>query len=74
MKQDKLLHALSGYCIASIFTIISPLFGLVVSIAIGALKELMWDKYLKKGKPEWLDLIATIAGAVIWVAVYLLIN
>lgn len=40
-------------------------FGLFVATVAGALKELVWDKWLKRGTPEWLDFWATVLGGVI---------
>lgn len=40
-------------------------FGLFVATVAGALKELVWDKWWKRGHPEWLDFWATALGGVI---------
>jgi len=40
-------------------------FGLFVASLVGALKELVWDKWWKRGHPEWLDFWATALGGVI---------
>ena len=42
-----------------------PMFGLLIAAAVGALKEIIWDWLLKKGTPELLDFVATVAGGVI---------
>jgi len=41
------------------------MFGLLIAAAVGALKEIIWDWLLKKGTPELLDFVATVAGGVI---------
>ena len=40
-------------------------FGLFVASLVGALKELVWDKWLKRGTPEWLGFWATVLGGII---------
>ena len=42
-----------------------PIVGLVTAAVVGALKEIIWDWLLKKGTPELLDFVATVAGGVI---------
>ena len=37
-------------------------FGICVAIAVG--KEVIWDKWMKKGTFDWLDMVFTIAPAV----------
>jgi len=40
-------------------------FGFLVAAVVGAAKEIIWDWLLKKGTPELLDFVATVAGGVI---------
>ena len=62
-KQDKLKHLLAGIGISLVFGVqFSPLIGLITAAIIGALKEIIWDWLLKKGTPELLDFVATVAG------------
>ena len=62
-KQDKLKHLLAGIGISLVFGVqFSPLIGLITAAIIGALKEIIWDWLLKKGTPEFLDFVATVAG------------
>ena len=42
-----------------------PLIGLATAAVVGALKEIIWDWLLKKGTPEVLDFVATVAGGVL---------
>ena len=42
-----------------------PIVGLATAAVIGALKEIIWDWLLKKGTPEFLDFVATVAGGVL---------
>ena len=62
---DKANHFIYGYlifCFSQIFfsLIISTL---IVSI-VAAAKEVIWDKYLQKGTPDWKDFLFTIAGPI----------
>jgi uncharacterized membrane protein len=40
-------------------------FGFLVAAVVGAAKEIIWDWLLKKGTPELLDFVATVAGGVL---------
>ena len=66
-KQDKLKHLLAGIGISLVFGVQfpPPLIGLITTAIVGALKEIIWDWLLKKGTPEFLDFVATVAGGVI---------
>ena len=60
---DKANHFIAGtiiYCIASIF--LTPVVALAPVVIIGATKE-VYDKYSKKGTPDIIDFLYTIAGA-----------
>ncbi len=63
MGQDKVEHAEAGAIIALFFLHVSG-FGLatIALFVIGAAKELLWDKALKRGTPDPMDFIMTIAG------------
>ena len=62
-KQDKLKHLLAGIGISLVFGVqFLPLIGLITAAIVGALKEIIWDWLLKKGTPELLDFVATVAG------------
>ncbi len=66
MPQDKKKHLLAGLALAIIAGLLfCPLVGLVTAAVVGALKEIIWDWLLKKGTPEFLDFVATVAGGVI---------
>ena len=66
MPQDKKKHLLAGLALAIIAGLLfCPLVGLVTAAVVGALKEIIWDWLLKKGTPELLDFVATVAGGVI---------
>lgn len=61
--NDKLMHFLMGVSISLFFgLLVSSMVGLIFACIGGAAKELIWDKWLKKGTPELMDFIATASG------------
>lgn len=68
-KRDKLYHFIAGFIIASIFGLITPVLGLGMAVLAGLLKDVVWDKLLKKGTFEVLDIFFTGVGGVIGMAV-----
>lgn len=74
MPKDKKLHILAGIALAIIAGLLfCPIVGLVTAAVVGALKEIIWDWLLKKGTPEFLDFVATVAGGVVGYALLRLI-
>ena len=66
IQVDKQKHLLAGLALAIIAGLLfCPRIGLAAAAVIGALKEIVWDWLLKKGTPELLDFVATVAGGVI---------
>ncbi len=66
MQKDKLKHAIAGVALSIVAGLtLYPIAGLATAAVIGALKEIVWDWLLKKGTPELLDFVATVAGGVI---------
>ena len=66
MPKDKKLHLLAGLALSILAGLfIYPLIGLATAAVVGALKEIIWDWLLKKGTPELLDFVATVAGGVL---------
>jgi hypothetical protein len=66
MPRDKSLHLLAGLALSLLAGLLfCPRIGLAAAAVIGALKEIVWDWLLKKGTPEPLDFVATVAGGVI---------
>ena len=61
---DKANHFIAGtliYCIASL--VLTPIVSLAPVVIIGASKE-VYDKYSKKGTPDIIDFLYTVAGAI----------
>ena len=70
---DKIYHLVAGFLIASIFGLINPVFGLGMAVLAGLFKDVIWDKFLKKGAFEVLDIFFTGVGGVIGMVVAILI-
>ncbi len=63
MPKDKRLHLLAGLALSLLAGLLfCPIVGLATAVVVGALKEITWDWLLKKGTPELLDFVATVAG------------
>ena len=63
MSSDKQKHLLAGLALSILAGLLfCPIVGLATAAVIGALKEIVWDWLLKKGTPELLDFVATVAG------------
>ena len=74
MPKDKKLHLLAGLALSLLAGLLfCPIVGLATAAVIGALKEIIWDWLLKKGTPEFLDFVATVAGGVVGYALLRLI-
>jgi len=71
---DKIYHLVAGFLIALIFGFINPVLGLALAIIAGLFKDVVWDKLLKKGTFEVLDIFFTGVGGVIGMAVAILIT
>lgn len=66
MPKDKQKHLLAGLALSILAGLLfCPRIGLVTAAVIGALKEIIWDWFFRKGTPELLDFVATVAGGVI---------
>lgn len=73
MSKDKILHFVAGIGVTLFFSIIlSPIWGVLFGIAFGIGKELIWDKWWKKGTPELLDFLATALGSLLMFALVLI--
>lgn len=74
--MDKVVHAGLGFFFALIFGFImrNAWFGFAIAVLAGATKEVVWDWWLKKGTPELLDFMATLIGAVLGLAMLLLVR
>lgn len=78
LQSDKLLHNFINYIIVLTISLFTNFFiGLTVAITVSLLKEFLWDKKLKKGCFEIMDLISNCLGiieaSIIYWAYYYLI-
>jgi hypothetical protein len=71
---DKIYHLVAGFIISLIFGLINPVLGLALAIIAGLFKDVIWDKFLKKGTFEVLDIFFTGVGGVIGMVVAILIT
>ena len=66
IPKDKQKHFLAGLALSLLAGLLfCPIVGLATAAVVGALKEIIWDWLLKKGTPEFLDFVATVAGGVL---------
>lgn len=63
IRKDDLLHIVCSIIIISSLKIFFPLWlSAIITFGVGILKELIWDKLLKKGTPDWRDIISDTIG------------
>lgn len=75
LGTDGLLHLGVSLILCQIIAIFLPIWAAVfISLAVGVLKELIWDKFLKRGTPEWKDILADALGIILGGSLYLLIQ
>lgn len=68
IRKDDLLHILCSVIIMTVLNIILVWWiAALITLVVGILKELIWDMLLKKGTPEWRDLLSDIIGIIIGV-------
>lgn len=64
IPYDKQLHILLGtYLFIALLVFFNPHAAIILTSLAGALVEIVYDKWWKKGTPELLDWVATTAGA-----------
>ena len=65
LPWDKLMHIVIGAAGSALligFLQELGMWNFAIMVAIGAFKEIVWDKLLAKGTPEFWDFIATCLG------------
>lgn len=66
IRKDDLLHILFSVIVMTVLKLLlSWWIAALITLIVGILKELVWDKILKKGTPEWRDLVSDIIGILI---------
>ncbi len=66
IPKDKLLHFFYGTILSFIFIVVFGVKGLWLVVFIAAAKELIYDWYMKKGTPEFMDFIFTCVPVIIF--------
>ena len=59
---DKIYHLIAGMIITLAIGIIDPIVGFIASVVAGLVKEVIYDKLMKKGTFEWMDFAFTCIG------------
>ena len=71
--QDGLAHILVSLVLCAVLGAFLPLWAaVVITLALGFIKELVWDLWMEKGTAEWRDIIADAVGIAIGVVLVLL--
>lgn len=65
LQTDKLLHNFINYIICfTLAVLVNYWVGLATALIVGIVKEFIWDKLLKKGCFEVVDLVANVLGII----------
>ena len=71
--QDGLLHILCSLVLCAVLAAFLPWWAAaLITLAIGITKELVWDRWMKKGTAEWRDIIADVVGVLLGVFIIIL--
>lgn len=71
--QDGLAHIIASLVLCAVLGAFLPLWAaVVITLAIGIAKELVWDLWLKKGTAEWRDMVSDSVGIVLGVLIIIL--
>lgn len=66
IAADKQAHVLGCWALAAtVGHHFGPTVGFLASVAVGVVKEVVWDWYLGKGTPDGKDLLADVIGAAV---------
>lgn len=67
IPKDKLLHFFVGSVVLSLSLLFfSTLFSVAIVVFIAAIKEIVYDDFLKKGTPEIQDFIYTVLPCIFY--------
>lgn len=73
LGTDGLLHVLCSTLIVVVAGMFLPIWAsVVIAIAVGIAKEIVWDRMMGRGDASWHDLTCDIIGVALGVAVLLL--
>ena len=63
---DGLLHIVCSAILTSVLSWLAPLWlAALATLIVGVGKEIIYDKLMKRGTPQWKDLVADLAGIAI---------
>jgi len=65
IAKDKKLHFMVSLCLSIVFINLFNYFGFLIVVFILAWKEIVYDKFLGNGTPEWMDFVAGLIPAII---------
>lgn len=70
---DGMAHILCSTVLVAIFATFLPVFiACIIVLAIGIMKELLWDFGMKKGSPQVKDFLCDISGIVLALGILLI--
>lgn len=71
--QDGLTHILVSLVLCAVLGAFLPLWAaVIIALAVGIIKELVWDLWLKKGTAEWRDMVSDAVGVLLGVLIIIL--
>ena len=72
--QDGLAHVLVSLILCAVLGVFLPLWAAVlITLAIGVAKELIWDRWMGRGTADWHDIICDAVG-IVWGVVIEILN
>ena len=71
--QDGLAHILVSLVLCTVLGVFLPLWAdVIISLAVGIIKELVWDLWMEKGTAEWRDIVSDAVGILLGVLIIIL--
>ena len=76
LQKDKQYHFTVSAILAIVFYIFtqSIIWAILISLSIGAVKELYHDLYLNRGTPDWYDMLANSLGVIFGIILVLIFD
>ena len=71
--QDGLAHILASLVLCAVLGVFLPLWAdVIISLAVGIIKELVWDLWMEKGTAEWRDIVSDAVGILLGILIMIL--
>lgn len=71
--QDGLAHILASLVLCAVLGVFLPLWAaVIIALAVGFIKEVVWDMAMKKGTAEWRDIVSDAVGILLGVLIIIL--